>query len=407
MEWIMAEHYMLFSPLELTNLTLPNRLIRSATYEGMGFDEGDVKKGIPKKELSELYTKLAEGGVGTIITGFVYVCQQGRAMQPRQCGIETLEQVNAWRQIIDTVNQSDPDVRIIMQLAHSGRQTRQKITGMPVVGASNKRCSYFRQNVNELDENGIQNVINAFAVAAFNAQRAGCDGVQIHAAHGYLIHQFLSPWVNNRTDVWADRPLFLEKIILAIRGRCGDKFPILVKLSGEDDNQPGICIADTIETIMRLEELDVDAVEISYGTMEFALNIFRGCLPVDLALDVNPLFSSMPRFMRSLWKKFLLKRYIKRFKDYKENYNLDNAAAIAKVTNIPVISVGGYRQVDSMVNALITKNIAAISLCRPLICEPDLPNKIWNGEATASKCNQCNICTIYCDSTRNLQCYQN
>lgn len=390
----------LFELLVLRNITLKNRLIRSATYEGYGDDNG-----MPQPELAELYSKLADGGVGTIVTGFAYISQAGRAMQPNQCGIDTDEKTAAWKHIVSRVRHNHAELRLFMQLAHTGRQTRRAVTGLPVLGVSSRRCTYFKQRVHAMDDVEIENVIQDFGTAARRAKEAGFDGVQIHAGHGYLIHQFLSPWTNTRKDKWAEGPLFLEAVIQAIRKQCGADFPILVKLSWADDNKPGLTLESTIRTVKRLELLEVDAVEISYGSMEFALNIIRGACPVAVIFKVNPLFTRIPRLLQKLWKRLFLPGYIRKFQPFSENYNVEAATTIKAATSLPVIAVGGIKTVDGMLDCL-DKGLAAVSLCRPLICEPDLPNRIRNGEVLESQCTHCNLCTAYCDSSRTVKCYQ-
>jgi 2,4-dienoyl-CoA reductase-like NADH-dependent reductase (Old Yellow Enzyme family) len=391
----------LFTPLQLRNFTVSNRFVRSATYEGWGDPNG-----VPKPQLADLYCELARGGVGMLITGFVFTSKAGRAMQPAQCGIETNTKVAPWQQIVGRVRKAAPAVKLVMQIAHTGRQTRREATGLPVVGASLRKCTYFRQRVEPLDDESIRTIIAEFADAAYRAKEAGFDGIQIHAAHGYLVHQFLSPWTNTRTDRWSDPNSLLQQVIVAIRRKCGEPFPILVKLSAADDNTPGRRIEDTIRTVKHLEELEVDAVEISYGTMELALNIIRGACPVNVVLEVNPLFNRIPRFLRGIWRTFFMKGYLKKFIPFGENYNVPAAAQIKRETRLPVFAVGGIRSLEGMIACVTTHGLDAISLCRPLICEPDLPSKIRNGASMRSKCTNCNLCTIYCDSSQPLRCYQ-
>ena len=391
----------LFEPLVLRNTTLKNRLIRSATYEGLGDSNG-----APRVELADLYKELANGGVGTIITGFVFVSQAGRAMQPQQCGIDMDDKIPDWSNIVGRVRRDHTDIRLFMQIAHTGRQTRRELTGLPVMGVSSRRCAYFKQKVHVLDDAGIESVIQEFGNAARRAQRAGFDGVQVHAAHGYLIHQFLSPWINTRADKWSDGPRFLEAVIRRIRSQCGSEFPVLVKLSWADDNRPGVNLESTIHTVKRLEPLGVDGVEISYGSMEFALNIIRGACPVSVILNVNPLFNRIPGIFRKLWKRIYLPGYLNRLQPFSENYNLSAALKVSAETRLPVMVVGGIRSADSMMDCL-KKGISAVSLCRPLICEPDLPRAIKRGESSKSRCTNCNLCAVYCDSANALKCYQN
>jgi 2,4-dienoyl-CoA reductase-like NADH-dependent reductase (Old Yellow Enzyme family) len=392
----------LFTELNLRNLTLPNRIVRSATYEGWGESDGT-----PKAELGELYSKLAAGGTGTIITGFVFVSQAGRAMHPGQCGIESDTKTPAWKRIVQAVKQANPDTKLIMQLAHTGRQTLSRVTGSPVLGASSRACTYFRQRPKVLDNNEIELIIRQFANAAYRAKLAGFDGIQIHAAHGYLVHQFLSPYTNTRKDRWANPHILLEEIIRAIRTKCGDSFPILAKLSGSEDSTPGIRVDDTLKTVKRLEDLHIDAVEISYGTMEYALNIIRGSVPINAVLKVNPMFNRLPGFIKWLWKKYFAPAYISKFIPFTENYNLENASLIWSNTELPVIAVGGIRTLESMLGIINDFNIDAVALCRPLIIEPDLPKMIQSNQFTTSKCTNCNLCSVHCDSPQPLRCYQN
>jgi 2,4-dienoyl-CoA reductase-like NADH-dependent reductase (Old Yellow Enzyme family) len=388
----------LFTPLALPRVSLPNRFIRSATYEGLG-----DARGVPRPELADRYIALARGGAGAIITGFVFISQAGRAMQPGQCGIDTEEKRAAWDGIARRVKAAAPDVPLFMQLAHAGRQTRRAATGRPVVGASGRRCSYFREPVRPLDGREIPVVVGEFAECARRARDAGFDGVQLHAGHGYLIHQFLSPGTNDRSDRWGDGPHFLEEIVKAVRARCGEPFPVLVKLSAEEACTPGIRVDDTALTARRLERAGVDAVEISTGTMERALTIMRGDCPVDLALRVNPLFNCRSAFWLAVWKRFRLKAYLRRFIPFTENYNVEAAARVKAGVRMPVYAVGGIRTRAGM-EACLDRGLDAVGLCRPLLAEPDLPLKLKAGAQAASRCRHCNICAILCDAPHPVRC---
>lgn len=389
----------LFKPLPLRSITLKNRIVRSATYEGLGLPDGT-----PRPELADLYRRLAEGGAGVLITGFAFISQTGRAMQPGQCGIDSDEKIAAWKKIIEPLKLDFPETALFMQLAHTGRQTRSAATGLPAAGVSKRRCSYFRQQVHVLSSGEIETIIDEFAAAARRAQNAGFGGVQLHAAHGYLIHQFLSPWTNDRNDRWGNPEAFLQSTIRAVKAACGDDFPVLLKLSASDDNTPGIRLTDTVQTVRRIAPLGIDAVEISYGTMEYALNIIRGDCPVDLTLKINPLFSRIPRPLQAMWRCFRAPAYIRRFIPFTPGYNLDAAGQVKAATDIPVFTVGGFRDAAAMAAAVAEGRTDAISLCRPLIIDPDWPRKIKQGISTRSTCTNCNRCTIYCDAPEPTRC---
>ncbi len=391
---------LVFRPLTVGPLILPNRLIRSATYEGMADPEG-----IPRVDaLSRLYSALGRGGVGAIVTGFNTVSQEGRAMQTGQCGLDTDEKSKAWAQVLEATRKAAPGVPILAQLAHAGRQTRQEMTGQPVVGASSRSCSYFRERVWTLNDTGIRRIIRSFVAAALRARDAGFDGVQIHGAHGYLIHQFLSPWTNRRKDPWGERDRLCLEVVEEVRKACGTGFSVWVKLSGQEERKPGIRTRDTVRTARRLQEAGVDLLEISYGTMELALNIIRGECPLDEVFRVNPLFSALPRPLHPLGKVLARPMFVWRLKGFTPLYNLPTAAAVKAAVDVPVAVVGGVRSLAQAVRCLRDQSLDAVGLCRPLIREPDLPNLWRRGQSTESSCTNCNLCTVYCDSGEITKC---
>jgi len=361
-----------------------DKIIRSATVE----NRADTN-GVPDVQaFCALYRALS---ARTLITGFVYVSENGRAMQPLQAGIVNDVQAAAWAKI----RQALPDKQLIMQLAHVGRQT----TRPGAVGASNIRCTYCKAPVRALKTAEVKQIVHDFAQAALRAQKAGFDGVQIHAAHGYLIHQFLSPYTNNRTDEYKDRPLLLEEVLKAVRAVCPAPFLVWVKLSHADDC--GLMLSDTLATVKRIETL-CDGAEISYGTMEYPLNIIRGAIPIDTAFRVNPLFNKYPPFIQRLWKRFVFPFYKRRFKPFTANYNLQAALEIKKHTALPVFVTGGIRT-QRDINRILASGMDKVSLCRPFIKEPDLLTKLTGNWKSA--CVNCNLCTIYCDSSQPVRCH--
>ncbi|MBQ9245897.1 NADH:flavin oxidoreductase [bacterium] len=371
-------------------MNITDRIVRSASIENMADENGTVNI----DTLSRLYKNIS---ARIIITGFTAVSENGRAMQKLQAGIYNDTQENAWKELVEKLKKETPDKQLIIQLAHTGRQT----TRANAVGASNKICTYFRNIVKPLTTEEAEAVINDFAYAALRAQRAGFDGCQVHAAHGYLIHQFLSKHTNNRNDIYEDGTLFLEKILKKIRYACGDNFQIWIKVSAEDDT--GWDVQSTIETLIRVEKY-LDNIEVSYGTMEYALNIIRGGFPADIVFKVNPLFNSFPQIIKYLAKLLLIPRYKKIFKPFTYNYNLEFAKEIKKNVKTSITVVGGIRKLDD-IEMILNSGMDYVSMSRPFICEPDLVNKIKCGQWSESKCTNCNLCTIYCDSENPIHCY--
>ena len=341
---------MLFTAHRIGTLELPNRLVRSATAERMADDEGR-----PEPPLHELYKKLAEGGVGLIITGHAYVHEGGRCHR-KMTGIHRDELIPDLRKLVEVVHQAGG--RVAVQINHGGRQcVADAIPGDPVApspvplrkGAPRPR---------ELSEEEIRELIRAYGRAAGRAKEAGFDAVQIHAAHGYLINQFNSPAANWRRDAWggslARRLRFLEEVVVAVRDEVGSDYPVFIKLGIQDFVRDGLPLEEGVEIVRHLRDMGLDAVEISggIGGQSVRKDILR---PED------------------------------------EAYFLEQARRAREATDLPLILVGGIRSREVMDRILEEGTADFISLCRPLIREPDLPRKLQEGKLKAD-CISCNRC---------------
>ncbi len=395
----------IFNSYKIGGLTLRNRIVRSATFEGAA-DE----KGYPNSKYMTLYKSVAEKQIGMIITGFAFVSGNGRAMQWAQAGIDTSKKILSYRKITDEVHKHD--VPIILQIAHSGRQTIKKVTNSKIISSTKKSSVYFRQKPSLINDSEIKEVIGQFTNAAYLAMEAGFDGVQLHAAHGYLLHQFLLPETNvlrNKYGIDKETQLgtkLLEEIFDSIKARCGTSFPVLIKISG-GHNLGSNFFPDQFDNLIRfLDGKHFDAIEISYGTMDYAVNIFRGDLNLELVFKHNPIFLTDNPI-----KKYLMKLYINtfispKFIDFSPAYNLRYAERAKQLTSIPVISVGGFRCKSEIENAINNKQADLVGMARPFICEPDFAEKLAATDGDyKSRCINCNKCVFMCDSGKPTNCY--
>jgi 2,4-dienoyl-CoA reductase-like NADH-dependent reductase (Old Yellow Enzyme family) len=199
----------LFEPLNLGNVQIKNRFVHSATYEAMALETGEVSDQLIKK-----YQILAKGEVGLIIPGFMYVHPLGRSYT-YQTGIHNDRMIPGLRKLVEAVHREGG--KIAFQLVHAGRQTTKAIIGQtPIAPSSKGRDPINFVKPKEMNPNQIREVIQAFCMAAHRAVESGADGIQLHAAHGYLINQFLSPFFNHRGDEWggsdANRFRFLKEL---------------------------------------------------------------------------------------------------------------------------------------------------------------------------------------------------
>jgi len=393
-----------FEPIWIGKVKLKNRIIRSGTYEGCSDESG-----YPGEGYNRIYKELAMNEVGAIITGFAFTSNDGKAMQVAQAGLEKESKIGHFEKITAQIHKYDCPV--FMQISHAGRQTTEERTSRLVSAPSRKPSRYFQSRPGMLSTNESYEKIAEYANTASYAKMAGFDGVQVHAAHGYLVHQFLLANINKRKDEFGINKSsgigskFLEEIIIKIREQCGPDFPILVKVSCGIDLRPGFGGDQFRELISFLNKMKVDGIEVSYGTMDHPLNIFRGDFPLDLIMANNPFFKHGNKIKKSI-KKLILYHYRGKRIPFSPTYNLEYAKIAKHITNIPIISVGGFRSSDDINVALRMGFTDIIGMSRPFICEPDLlvqlkRNNIWN-----SGCINCNICAVMCDSGKPTICYK-
>ncbi|WP_066857195.1 NADH:flavin oxidoreductase [Halodesulfovibrio spirochaetisodalis] len=347
---------MFFDKATINGMTVQNRLVRSATWEGLASSEGFVTPALETAMLD-----LVSGGVGMIITGHAFVAEQGRAGE-RQLGIHTDKHISGLRSMVGKVH--DAGGVIVAQLAHAGGQAAQAISGLPAAGPS----PFTRRDgevCKQMTEEDIDNMVYAFQQAAARAVATGFDGVQIHGAHGYGISQFLSPHLNKRSDAYGgtfeNRIRVLVRVYEAVRRVVGDSYPVLLKINCEDYIEGGLTVEDSVNAVERLASVGLDAVEISGGL-----------------LTNSPSTSSV--------------RVGNFDTPAKEVWYRDAARRVKERTKLPVMLVGGVRSF-SVAEGVLHDGVADfIAMSRPLLREPALARRWAAGDLRRAACISCNKC---------------
>ena len=256
----------------------------------------------------------------------------------------------------------------------------------------------------EMDTNQIQEVIKAFGFAARRAVEAGADCIQLHAAHGYLINQFISPFFNHRKDEWGGSDVkrfrLLKDIILEVKKTVPEGMPLLVKLNTHDHTQPeGITPSLAVTYSKWLSELEINGLEISCGLGLYSvMNMCRGDVPVKEFVYNLPFWKKL---LGSLMMRSMVGKY-----SFTEGYNIQAARMIKPVLgDIPLLVVGGLRKVSEMKALLESHTADCISMSRPFIREPFIVKKIKEGKAESVACVSCNRCLAAVPNNLPVQCY--
>jgi len=356
----------LFEPSEINGLKLENRFVRSATWEGMAAEDGSCT---PK--LVNLMADLARGGVGLIISSHAYVQKVGQAGN-NQLGIHNDDMLPGLQKMTAAVHGQRG--KIVCQLAHAGFFANAKLSGQTPMAPSAVE-GIAKSPRKEMTKHDIDNVIEAFAAAAGRAKSAGFDGVQIHGAHGYLISEFISPWFNHRNDGYGgsveNRARLALEVLRAIRNTAGIDFPVLIKLNCKEFTDGGLEPQEFLQVGKMLADAGIDAIEVSGG-----LPISPKTRPSQLGIN----------------------------KEEKEAYFQEQAKALRKQTDTPVILVGGNRSFH-VAERLVAEGVADyISMSRPLIREPHLINRWKAGDLTKSACVSDNMCFQPASEGKGIYC---
>ena len=374
----------LFSPETIGGITIKNRFVRSATFEGRANDDGIVTDGYLK-----IYKSLAQGNTGLIITGMIYTATNGKSYTT-QAGLHNDATIGPLSAVTETVHKHGSIV--FAQLVHGGRQTQ--LQGKrPKAPSVTKPDLMYQVYPRAMSQKEIVEAIKGFGEAAKRAQKAGFDGIQIHGAHGYLVSEFLSPYFNRRNDEWGGSPekrfRFLERTYEEIREAVGTDYPVTVKINVDDHTpKPGLSIEEVTGHIERLVKMGIDAVEISCGTLAFSMfNQSRGNVPVRAFSRTKPL----P--IQPLARLLLRNVYPEKRFTFEEAYNLWASRYLKPfMGDVPLILVGGLRDFQGMEKIVTEGDADFISMCRPFIAQPMLVKK-WEEDTEAPLvCINCNNC---------------
>lgn len=394
----------LFTPIKIGNVEIKNRIAMAPMLMDFGQFDGRTTE-----QLMDYYEERAKGGTGLIITEITRVNDKTGASAFAQLGMSHDYQIEGMKNLADRIHSHG--AKIFVQLHHPGRQNMGLLIGtVPLSIACDKKLPFFKDmlykvvpagkmlmqhhlvprvvspskcensyfsdgNNRELRKSEIKGLVNDFVSAAVRVKKSGCDGVQLHASHGYLIQQFLSPNTNHRIDEYGgsleNRMRFLLEIIAGIKKECGKDFPIIVRLTVDECYEmigkkgKGYDLSQGVEMAKRLEKAGVDAIDVSsaaYDTFNYWLE---------------------PTSFKCGWRKYM-------------------AAAVKNAVSIPVIAANLIRSPEQAEQQLQEGTQDMISLGRPHIADPHWANKAYNSnEKDIKRC----ICCLYCIESMQNNAY--
>lgn len=365
-----------FSPAKIGIIEIPNRLVRSATYQNKGTDDGIVTDKIIKT-----YNELARGGVGLTITGKTVVRKDGRVL-PNMLSIYSDEHIDGLSRLAgnyhDSAGEIGVDSKIFLQIGHGGVEITHWGWEGDIISSSAVESDILLKTAIPLSPDEILQLAEIFGEATNRAKKAGFDGVQYHGAHGYLITQFYSPYMNHRDDNYGgsteNRARFVLDILKASRKKVGNSFPISMKMNGSDRIEGGLDVKEAAKLASIFAKSGFDMLEISSYIWEAGRQETPISLPPESQKDIRQ--RGLEAFNLNLAK------------EIKENLKNDPS------TNIPITLVGGLYRFETIRNIIDNEEIDFCAMSRPLIRQPDLPS-IWKNGAPfpEAECIHCNLCT--------------
>jgi 2,4-dienoyl-CoA reductase-like NADH-dependent reductase (Old Yellow Enzyme family) len=374
-----------FSPGKIAGLRLRGRVIRAGCFEGLS--PGGVVTG----RLIEHHRDLARGGLAMTTVGYCAVSFDGRAFDTELWMREEI--LPGLRRLTDAVHKEGAAASI--QLVHCGFFADRRVIGKKPVGASRKLCVYRMSFCTEMTAGEIEGKTSEFARAASLAKDAGFDAVEVHAGHGYLLSQFLSPWTNDRRDEnggsLENRLRFPAAVIRRVREAVGPGYPVLVKMNQRDGAPGGLELGEAEAAARRFEAEGASALVPSCGfTAKTPLLMLRGNVPVrEMAENRKGLVA---RLSLRLFGRFLVQHY-----PFEPMFLIEGARRIRDAVGIPVVYVGGVLSLDRM-EAAVDEGFPFIQAGRATVRDPAFVNKLRSGEISESDCDQCNRCIAAMDA---------
>ncbi len=399
---------LLNEPLEIGTMRVEGRLYKSATSETRATTDGFVTD-----DLLSFYEPMAAARTPMIVTGNLYISLQGKSAG-RQAGIDHNDKIPGLREWVEVAHAGGS--KLVAQLNHGGRQIAKLAPGADrIVSASNVREPLYGTKPSPLRIDEIPGVVQSFVAASVRAREAGFDGVQIHAAHGYLLSQFLTPHTNRRSDEYGGpldaRARLLLEVLHAMRELHGDDYPILVKMNGTDDLplRRGATTPELVRVAQWLQDGGADAIEISRGHYEswpgMVQGNYRGFLKASVTAGAG---MQSPRIRKLAIRAAapLVERVARHLRPPQEGFNLSYARRFTEALDIPVIAVGGFHTKEAMEAAISSRSADAVSAARAFIADPYLYRAVTGDLLEHPVCGYCNGCIARFSGSR-IDCYSN
>lgn len=372
----------IFTSCHIGPVTLRNRVIRSAAFENMAYGNS------PSQDLFNYHTAVARGGVGMTTVAYAAVSRSGLSFNGQLWIREEI--VPELRKLTDAIHAEGAKASI--QLGHCGNMTHRATCGCTPVGASGGFNLYSPTFVRKLRKEEIYDLVKDFGHAVGLARQAGFDCVEIHAGHGYLISQFLSPYTNHRRDEFGgsleNRMRFMRLVMEEVLRVAGDDMGVLVKVNMHDGFRRGMQTEECIKVAQELERLGAHALVLSAGFVSKApMEVMRGAMP----LKTLSHYMDMKSFW---WLKAMLAligRVMIPTVPYKEAYFLDEAKKFRAALKMPLVYVGGMVSKEKM-EEVLSSGFEALQMARALIRDTDFVNRLKSGETACSGCGHSNYC---------------
>lgn len=383
---------LLFTPVTLGPLTLRNRSIRSAAFESM------CPGNVPSPQLLDYHRSVAAGGVGMTTVAYAAVTRSGLSFD-RQLWMRP-EIVPGLRELTDAVHVEGAAASI--QLGHCGNMSHKSICGCLPVGASSGFNLYSPTFVRGLRADELPEMAKAYGQSVCLAREAGFDAVEIHAGHGYLISQFLSPSTNHRKDEFggtlANRMRFMEMVMEEVMKAAGNDMAVLVKMNMRDGFRGGMELDESLQVARKLQELGAHALVLSGGFVSKApMYVMRGEMPI----------RTMTYYMTCWWLKYgvrLVGKYMIPSVPFREAYFLEDALKFREALDIPLVYVGGLVS-RQKIEEVLNHGFEAVQMGRALLNEPDFVNRMRREENARCNCRHSNYC-IARMYTLDMACHQ-